>query len=190
MLVAPLPTLYTTYVGNKLNFKFSRDNGKVLREAGYFQGVLLGGSAKEVKALNSFDFFFSKWKVLADDYVLKEKKNQMNVFILGAVSGFISNIASIAANVFAIVLMTQGSLTIGALGAVLSLIGTLMGSTSQLFSSIANFISKKNEAAQFFELIDLDEQIIKDTRGANAPLTIDALEARFFFVRISRTVTV
>lgn len=159
VLVAPIPTLYTTYVGNKLNFKFSRDNGKVLREAGYYQGVLLGGSAKEVKALNLFDFFFGKWKVLADDYVIKEKKNQMNVFILGTISGFVSNIASIAANVFAIILLTQGKLSIGALGAVLALIGTLMGSTSQLFGSIANFISKKNESAQFFELIDLDEQI-------------------------------
>ena len=178
VLVAPIPTLYTTYVGNKLTFEFSRDNGKVLREAGYYQGVLLGGSAKEVKALNLFDFFFAKWKVLADDYVVKEKKNQMNVFILGTVSGFISNIASIAANVFAIVLMTQGKLSIGALGAVLALIGTLMGSTSQLFGPIANFISKKNEAAQFFELIDLNEQVSKNTDSTKSVLDIDSLEAQ------------
>jgi ATP-binding cassette subfamily B protein len=44
------------------------------------------------------------------------------------------------------------------LGAVLALIGTLMGSTSGLFGSLATFISKKNESAQFFELIDLGEQ--------------------------------
>lgn len=159
VLIAPIPTLYTTYVGNKLNFKFSRDNGKILREAGYYQGVLLGGASKEVKALNLFDFFFSKWKVLADDYVIKEKKNQMNVFILGTVSGVISNTANIAANVFAVVLMTRGRLSVGALGAVLSLIGTLIGSTSNLFGSVANFISKKNESAQFFEFVDLNEQI-------------------------------
>ena len=178
VLAAPIPTLYTTYVGNKLNFKFSRDNGKILREAGYYQGVLLGGSAKEVKALNLFDFFFTKWKVLADDYVVKEKKNQFNVFILGTVSGFISNIASIAANVFAIVLMTQGKLSIGALGAVLVLIETLMGSTSQLFGSVANFISKKNESAQFFELIDLNEQISKNTDDKKSVINIENLEAR------------
>ena len=178
VLVAPIPTLYTTYVGNKLDFKFSRDNGKVLREAGYYQGVLLGGSAKEVKALNLFDFFFAKWKVLADDYVVKEKKNQMNVFILGTASGFISNIAGIAANVFAIVLMTQGKLSIGALGAALALIGTLMESTSQLFGSIANFISKKNEAAQFFELIDLNEQTSKNTGGKKTVSDIESIEAQ------------
>ena len=175
VLVAPIPTLYTTYVGNKLYFKFSRDNAKVLREAGYYQGVLLGASAKEVKALNLFDFFFNKWKVLADDYVVKEKKNQMNVFLLGTVSGVISNIASIAANIFAIVLMSQGRLSIGALGAVLALIGTLMGSTSQLFGSIANFISKKNESAQFFELIDLGEQI---NNAKGTAVCIEKLEAK------------
>ncbi|MHB1153521.1 MAG: ABC transporter ATP-binding protein [Eubacteriales bacterium] len=178
VLAAPIPTLYTTYVGNKLNFKFSRDNGKVLREAGYYQGVLLGGSAKEVKALNLSDFFFTKWKTLADDYVVKEKKNQMNVFLLGTVSGVISNLASIAANVFAIILMTQGKLSIGALGAVLALIGTLMGSTSQLFGSIANFISKKNESAQFFELIDLDEQLSKEAESKNSPVNTEKLEAQ------------
>jgi ATP-binding cassette subfamily B protein len=178
VLIAPVPTLYTAYVGNKLNFKFSRDNSKILREAGYYQGVLLGSPAKEVKTLNLFDFFFAKWKVLADDYVVKEKKNQMNVFLLGTVSGAISNIASIAANVFAIVLMTQGKLSIGALGAVLALIATLMGSTSQLFGSIANFISKKNESAQFFELIDLNEQLPKGAEGKNAPESTDKLEAR------------
>ena len=176
VLAAPIPTLYTTYIGNKLNFKFSRDNGKILREAGYYQGVLLGGSAKEVKALNLFDFFFAKWKILADDYVIKEKKNQMNIFLLGTVSGVIANIASIAANIFAIILMTQGRLSIGALGAVLALIGTLMGNTSRLFGSIANFISKKNESAQFFELIDLNEQILKEIEIS--PTDIETLEAR------------
>ncbi len=178
VLIAPLPTLYTTFVGNKLNFKFSRDNGPILREAGYFEGVLLGSSSKEVKSLNLFDFFFAKWKTLADDYVNKEKKNQTNVFILGMASGLIVNIANITANVFAIILMTQGKLSIGALGAVLTLISTLMGNTSQLFASIANFISKKNEAAQFFELIDLDEQISEPACNTKGALEFECLEAR------------
>jgi hypothetical protein len=111
VLVAPIPTLYTTYVGNKLRFKFVRDNGKILREAGYYQNVMLGGSAKEIKALNLFDFFFAKWKALADDYVVKEKKNQLHVFLLGTVSGSISNLAVVVANVFAIVLMARGRLS-------------------------------------------------------------------------------
>jgi ATP-binding cassette subfamily B protein len=180
VLAAPLPTLYTTYVGNKLYFKFSRDNGKILREAGYYQGVLLGGSAKEVRALNLFDFFFGKWKTLADDYLVKEKKNRMNVFILGTVSSVIANIAGVAANVFAVILMTQGRLSVGALGAVLALIGTLMGSTSRLFDSIANFISKKNESAQFFELIDLNEQPSGNADGKAEPAAekIEKMEAK------------
>jgi ATP-binding cassette subfamily B protein len=195
VLIAPVPTLYTTYVGNKLNFKFTRDNGKILREAEYYQDVLLGGSAKEVKALNLFDFFFAKWKTLTDDYLIREKKNQLNIFILGTASGFVTNMANIAANVFAIVLMTQGKLSIGALGAVLSLIGTLMGSTSQLFGSIAHFISKKNETAQFFEFIDLNEQVLKDTgntadtsdKAILGILDIESIEARNIMYRYPLT---
>lgn len=172
VLAAPLPSLYTTYVGNKLNFKFSRDNGPLLRKAEYYQGVLLGTSAKEVKALNLFDFFFGKWKPLADEYLLKERKNRMRVFVMGTVSGVISNMASLGANVFAIILLTRGELSIGALGAVLTLIATLMGSTSGLFTSLANFVAKKNEAAQFFELIDLNEQLME---GDPEDITIHTL---------------
>ena len=178
VLAAPVPTLYTTYIGNKLNFKFSRDNAKILREAGYYQGVLLGGSSKEVKALNLFEFFFAKWKTLADDYLIKEKKNQMNVFLLGAVSSFIANITSLAAIVFAIILMTQGSLSVGALSAVLVLVNTLMHSTSYLFGSIANFVSKKNESAQFFELIDLNEQLFTGGENIKTPISIEKMEAK------------
>jgi ATP-binding cassette subfamily B protein len=177
VLLAPLPTLYTTYVGNKLQFRFTRDNTKTLREAEYYQGVLLGPSAKEVKALNLFDFFFGKWKALADDYLVREARNQRNVFLLGAAGGFVGNLAGVAANVFAIVLLTRGELTIGALGAVLALNGTLMASTSQLFGSIAGFLAKKHEAAQFFELIDLEEQPAKAAGERNVP-DIERLEAR------------
>ena len=178
VLVAPIPTLYTTYVGNKLRFKFFRDNGKTLLEAEYYQGVLLGEAAKEVKSLNLFDFFFMKWKILTDDYVIKEQKNQINIFILGIINNFISNIVIVIANVFAIVLMAQGSLSIGTLSAVLVLISTLMGSTSQLLGSIANFFSKKNEAAQFFELIDLDEQISRHKNNENMQIDIKKLVAK------------
>lgn len=164
VLIAPVPTLYTTYIGNRLSFRFVRNNSRILREAGYYQGVLLGAdTAKEVKVLNLFDFFFAKWQSLADDYAIRERKNQMNVFLLGSLSGFISNAANVGANVLAIVLLAQGKISIGALGAVLSLISTLMWSTSQLFGSIANFVSKKHEAAQFFEIIDLDEQPMDGT---------------------------
>lgn len=178
VLLAPLPTLYTTYVGNKLDFKFVRDNGKILREADYYQGVLLGNSAKEVKTLNLFDFFFGKWKALADDYVIREKKNQRNIFVLSMISSLISNLAGVAANVLAIVLMAQGKLSVGALGAILVLNSTLMESMGQLLFATAAFVSKKNEAAQFFELIDLKEQIENEMEHTNQMMEIEKMEAK------------
>lgn len=89
----------------------------------------------------------------------------------------ISNLVNVGANIFAIMLMAQGRLSVGALGAVLVLIRTLMDSTSQLFGSIANFVSKKNEAAQFFELIDLDEQVARDYDSKKSRISIGYLEA-------------
>jgi ATP-binding cassette subfamily B protein len=176
VLVAPLPTLYTVYGENKLRFKFVRDNGKILREAGYFQGILLGSSAKEVKALNLFDFFFVKWKRLADDYTIREKRNLRNILILNTLGNFVINLVSLSANVFAIILMAKGELSVGALGAVYSLVFTLVGSTNQLFSSAASFIAKKHEAAQFFEFVDLGEE--PESEKSSSPLRVDALEAR------------
>src|SRR5699024_7203350 len=37
VLIAPLPTLYTTYVADKLRFKFVKNNAKEKREADYYE---------------------------------------------------------------------------------------------------------------------------------------------------------
>ena len=50
VLIAPLPTLYTTYVADKLRFKFVKNNAKEKREADYYEKLILGQAAKEMKA--------------------------------------------------------------------------------------------------------------------------------------------
>lgn len=155
LLIAPIPTLYVTYIGNKLNFKFIKDNSELSREIGYFQGLMLGGAVKEIKVLDLFDFFYNKWKVRVDEYTIKEQKVYLKSMFFSIISNLISSLAIISANILAIVLMTRGELSIGELGAVMVLINTLIGDTSQLFSSIATFISKKNESAMFFDLMEL-----------------------------------
>lgn len=187
ILVVPIPTLYTTYIGNRLSFRFVRDNDKILREAGYYQSIMLGSAAKEVKTLNLFDFFFTKWKVIADNYIIRERKNQINIFILGTINTLITNSASMTANILAIILMTQGVISVGELAAVMVLIGTLISNTSHLFGSIASFISKKNEATQFFEFIDLNEQISGEkTVEKLDTLEIDNVSFRYPLTNIHR----
>jgi ATP-binding cassette subfamily B protein len=158
VLIAPIPSLYTTYVGNKISFKFNKDNSKLYRETGYYQGLMLSSATKEIKAFNLFDFFFNKWKTLADELVKKEKRVFLSQTILNTASNIITSSANVGANIFAIVLLTLGQITLGTLAAVMSLISTLLQDTGILFSSIATFISKKNEAAMFFDLMDLKEQ--------------------------------
>lgn len=158
VLIAPIPTLFTTYISDKLQFRFVSDNTQLLRQAGYFEGLLLGNSAKEIKAFHLFDFIFEKWKALSDEYTVKEKKMQLRASYLRIFSQTISSLATVAANILAIVFMAKGILSIGALGAVLSLTNTLVQDMGSFLKSIGTFINKKNEAARFFDLMDCKEQ--------------------------------
>ncbi len=158
VLIVPIPTLYTTYIGNKLKFKLIKANSKLVREFTYYQDLMLGPTAKEIKALGLHDFFFEKWRTLCDRYTVEEKRTQVRSALLSTLSTAIATLASVGANVFAILLMTGGRISIGALGAVISLIGTLIADTSALFTAVATFIAKKNEATAFFDLMDLREQ--------------------------------
>ncbi len=173
VLIVPIPTLYTTYIGNKLRFKLIKVNSKLTREATYYENLMLGPSAKEIKALGLHEFFYEKWRRLSERYAVEEKRTQVRRALLGTLSTAISTLVSVGANVSAILLMTAGRISIGALGAVISLIGTLITDTSMLFAAIATFIAKKNEASAFFSLMDLQEQ---PTRGATVP-SVDQIRA-------------
>ncbi len=174
VFIVPIPTLYTTYVGNKLRFKLIQANSKLVREFTYYQDLMLGPAAKEIKALGLHGFFYEKWRDLSDQYTVEEKKTQVRSAVLNTISTAISTLASVGANVFAILLMTAGRISIGALGAVVSLIGTLIADTSALFTAVATFVAKKNEATAFFSLMDLQEQAAGDT----AISQIDGIAAR------------
>jgi len=74
VLAAPLPTLWSLTMGQKLRFKFVKDNTKLQRRAGYYQNLMLSPAGKELKTLGLYDFFYEKWKAIADEYTIKEKK--------------------------------------------------------------------------------------------------------------------
>jgi ATP-binding cassette subfamily B protein len=166
VLIVPIPTLYTTYIGNKLWFKLVKENSELRRKATYYENLMLGQTAKEIKALGLYSFFYEKWRQLSDRYTVEEKRTQVRSALLNTLSTAISTLVSVGANVFAILLMADGQISIGALGAVMSLTGTLIADTSRLFRAVATFIAKKNEATAFFDLMDLNEP---STDGADVP---------------------
>ncbi len=158
VLLAPLPSLYTLLFSEKLRFKFVKENSQLLRRANYFQNVLLRNGAKEVKTMGLFDFFYTKWKTIMDEYTIKEKRLYRNQTMINMLNGIITSSANIGANILAISLMAKGEISLGALGASMALISTLLGDTSTLIGSVATFLSKKNEAALFHDLMDLEER--------------------------------
>lgn len=158
VLIAPLPSLYTLLISEKLKFKFVKENSKLQRRANYYQDILLRHGAKEVKTIGLFDFFFEKWKQEMDAYTTKEKRLYRNQALISMVNDLVASAANIGANILAISLMAAGSISLGALGACLSLIDTLLADTKALLESMAAFLSKKNEAALFYDLIDLKKR--------------------------------
>lgn len=158
ILIAPIPSLYTTYIGSKLKFKFVKDNATAKRQADYYEKLMLGPASKEMKTLSLYDFFFEKWKTLIDRYTILERKTQMTSALLNVLASLIQSLSVAGATILAITQMTRGVLSLGGLGAAISLISTLMSDTGSLFSSVGGFIAKKNEATMFFNLMDLPEQ--------------------------------
>lgn len=183
VLISPIPTLYTTYIGDKLRFKFAKDNAKEKREADYYENLMLGQAAKEMKALGLNDFFFGKWKRIIDGYIRKEQRTQLVSALLGLVGNLINGAATAAAIVYAIILMTRGALSLGGLGAAMSLIQTLISDMGSLMSSAGSFISKKNEAAMFFDVMDLPAQ--QSANGGSKE--IETIEARALSYRYPLT---
>jgi ATP-binding cassette subfamily B protein len=183
VLIVPIPTLYTTYIGNKLRFKLIKENSELMRQAAYYEDLMLGPSAKEIKALGLYRFFYEKWRALSDRYTAEEKRTQVRSALLNTLSTAIATLVLVGANVFAILLMAEGRISIGALGAVISLTGTLIADTSRLFSAVATFFAKKHEATAFFDLMDLHEQ---PTDGADVP-AIEAITARDLHYRYPLT---
>ncbi len=173
-LIAPIPTLYTTFAAGKIRARFVKDNTKTKREAAYFEKLMRGPAAKEIKALRLHDFIYEKWRGRIADYSAKERKAQGASALLELVSDLLTGSASGGATVLAIVRMTQGRLSIGGLGAAISLIRSLMDDTDRLFGAIGGFLAKKNEAAQFFDLMDLPEEAAPDRHVAE----IGEIEAR------------
>lgn len=157
-VAAPLPSLYSMVLGQKLQFKFIKDNTKLQRRIGYFQNLMLSSSAKELKTFGLYDYFYKKWKDLSDEYTRKERKMIRVGTLLNIINNTISSSANIGGSVFAIILMATGRITIGELGAVLALTGTLIGDTGALLGSFSTLFSKENQAAQFFDLIELPEK--------------------------------
>ena len=176
VLAAPLPTLWSLTMGQKLRFKFIKDNTALIRKANYFQQLMLSPAGKEIKTLGLHDFFYNKWKAIADEYTLKEKKLIRTQAILQIINYFLLSLANIGGSVFAIILMAMGRLTLGALGAVISLVSTLVNDTRDLLSGFSIFVMKKNEAAQFADLMDLPEQ--KNKSADFGALDISIIEAK------------
>ena len=173
VLISPLSTIYSLTLEEKLQFKFVKENTILKRKIQYFQDLMISGAAKELKTLGLYDFIYGKWKQLADEYTIKEKVVIRNKFLLDVLNYIILTISNSAGMILAITLMATGSITLNVLGIVMSLINTLIDQTSYFLYAITAFISKRNEAALFHDLMEINEQ----TSGSIEISDIESIKA-------------
>ena len=157
VLLAPLPTLYSVSLGERLQFRFVKESTELQRETEYFEELLLSPAEKEIKTLGLHDFFYGKWRERADAYVIRQKKLIRNRALLQIVNSLFYNVAHVGGMVLAILLLAQGKLSLGAMSAVFAMTGTLITDSAQLIRAFGSFQAQKNRAAQFFDLMDLKE---------------------------------
>lgn len=170
MLIAPMTTIWTNVVTNKLSFKFTKDNTKLQRRANYFQNLMLSSSAKEIKALGLYDFFYDKWKDAADEYTKNERKMIRTRSLIGVADSLFATLINLSGSIFAIVLMALGKISLGALGAALSLTQTLSSDMRAFTNGLGALIGKRHEASQFTDMMELPEDAAA-TLSPEAPQT-------------------
>lgn len=169
VFLALLPTVWGRTVGQKLLFEFMKNNTGLLRKADYFQGLMLSTAGKEIKTLGVHDFFYQKWRQAADEYTRKEEgliRAQSKFLILNSL---VINATTVAGMIIAILLMAAGQIDLGALGAVLLLVSTLVNDMKELLTGYVGFHMKKQEAAQFFDLMEMPEQEPAEGSSYNEP---------------------
>ena len=154
-IIVPVPVLYTTYIGDRAQFRFRKTSAELKRKTDYYQDLMTKTAVKEMKVMSSFSFFMEKWKMSVNEYTQKENRNNLFAILTGSINSTLTISVSILANIVAIVLMTRGDLTLGELSTAMVLNGTLINDVGVLFKSAATLMSKKNDAAMFFDLIDL-----------------------------------
>lgn len=135
---------------------------------------MVSEAGKEMKTMGLYDFFYGKWKEAADEYTAKEMElvGQQARFLL--INTLLIALATVAGTVIAILLMISGELSLGALGAVISLVSTLVSDVKELLSAATTIQMKKHDAAQFFDLMDLGR---RDT-GERHPRPVETLEMK------------
>ena len=157
VVVAPIPTLWMAIISNKLRFRFVRDNIKLERKAEYFQRLMISTANKEITLLGIHDFIYSKWKTCADNYTENERISIKNQTIIEVSNGLVYNLINVCSIVFSILLMVSGRISLGGMITAMALIGTLIGDVSQLLLATGSFYAQKNNAAIFFDVMDLAE---------------------------------
>ncbi len=183
LLIAPLPVLWISTIGDKLRFGFEKESVAIYRKINYYQDIMFSNSAKEIKVLGLHDFFFNRWKSVADEFTHIKRKQIRKQMLLNILNDCIVNSLHIGCIIYVIILMTTGQISLGVFGAALSLTESMIVDTSHLLLALSNLIGKQQEAKQFWDLMLLPEE----KKLVNSVENIEKLEIKMIKYRYPLT---
>lgn len=157
LLIIPVPVLYSSVIHNRLNFKFLFNNTELSREMNYYETVITGATAKEVKIFGLSEFFFHKWKAAAQKFYKKEKKLIFVKSSIEILNSLITTITSIAVFILAVYFMVSNRISIGQFSTIIVISTILTDNIVKLLSNLARLLSRKNEAKELVEIEELGE---------------------------------
>lgn len=182
LIIAPMPLAFShAKIGEKL-FAFSKENTQLERQVKYYRKLVEVDAVKELKSYDALKFIYDKWERATDILMKKNANINTTNFFIYVVNTVLINIASIAATIYAIILLTRGYIGVAELGGVFALITALLDQASSIYVSMGTLVAKKLDSAQFFELIDIpaNENEDKDAvLGSINNICMDSISYRY-----------
>ena len=174
-VVAPAPSLYSQLIGSKITHAFKRDTSEDRRKLDYYEQLILRFAVKEFKVFNAGEFIMDKWEKVASKYLRREIRTRYRTEAVGLVGVVVNNAAAIGSALLAVWLLTQGEISLGAVGAVFALSNELTHIAGSVIDGIGKLISNRRDVSQLFEFLDLPEE---ETAGEPIPEEFRQIRAK------------
>jgi ATP-binding cassette, subfamily B, bacterial len=156
LIIALLPAVWGEFRFNRLAYWISRERSPERRQMEYIRQIGASAeSAKEIKLFSLGDFLFGRFKLLADQIFIENRKIQTERTIWGGLLAAISTLTYYGAYAYIVWRTLQGEFTIGDLVFLATSFAQLNGFLQQIllgFTQIAGQSLYLDDLFSFFEI--------------------------------------
>ncbi len=156
-VLTPLPMLLGSLLGGRLQAQFQQDITLSRRKMTYFEDLLRRKAVKELQCAGTGGFIQDKWEENYRLYRREYHRLLRKKCLLSLGATVFTYGASVAMILLAVWQTAHGRLTLGALGALMSLCQGCTRQIGGLYESVGALLGKRREIGQFYAFMDLPE---------------------------------